>query len=212
MVNKFITEHNHYLHLPSIVHMMPSQRKVVATHAIEIDLAHESGLRLKQSHELLSKQVGGYDNLGFTKQDHKNYLCTRRQRDMEHGEAVNLGRYFNHQLKENPSYYFTTQLDYEELITNIFWANARMIIDYSHFGDVITFDTNYNTNKDAMSLGVFSGLNYHKETVVFGGTLLYDEIIESFVWLFETFLEAMSEKKPITIFIDQDAVTSVTIK
>ena len=33
----------------------------------EIDLAHESGLRLKQSHELLSKQVGGYDNLGFTK-------------------------------------------------------------------------------------------------------------------------------------------------
>ena len=54
--------------------MMSSQRKVAATHTIEIDLAHELGLRLKQSYELLSKQVGGYDNLGFTKQDHKNYL------------------------------------------------------------------------------------------------------------------------------------------
>ena len=43
----------------------------------EIDLAHESGLRLKQSYELLTKQVGGYNNLGFTKQDHKNYLRTR---------------------------------------------------------------------------------------------------------------------------------------
>ena len=49
------------------MHMMPSQWKVAATHAIEIDLAHESGLRLKQSYKLLSKQVGGYDNLGFTK-------------------------------------------------------------------------------------------------------------------------------------------------
>ena len=158
-MNEFIAEHNHYLHLPSTVHMMPSQRKVAATHAIAIDLAHELGLRLKQSYEIRSKQVGGYDNLGFTKQDHKNYLRTKRQRDMEHGEAASLGRYFSRQLKENPSYYFATQLDCKELITNIFWADARMIIDYSHFSDVITFDTTYSTNRDARPLGVFLGLN-----------------------------------------------------
>ena len=76
-MNEFIVEQNHYLHLPSTMHMMPSQWKVAETYVIEIDLAHESGLRLKQSYELLSKQVGGYDNLGFTKQDHKNYLRTR---------------------------------------------------------------------------------------------------------------------------------------
>ncbi|KAK9993848.1 hypothetical protein SO802_023551 [Lithocarpus litseifolius] len=131
---------------------------------------------------------------------------------MEHGEAASLGRYFSRQLKENPSYYFATQLDCEELITNIFWADARMIIEYSHFGDVITFDTTYSTNRDARPLGVFLGLNHHRETVVFGGALLYDETIESFVWLFETFLEAMSEKKPITIFTDQDAAMSAAIK
>ncbi|KAK4564321.1 hypothetical protein RGQ29_006403 [Quercus rubra] len=187
VVSEFIAEHNHYLHLPSTMHMMPSQRKVVATHAIEIDLAHESGLRLKHSYELLSK-------------------------DMEHGAAASLGRYFSRQLKENPSYYFATQLDCEELITTIFWANARMIIDYSHFDDVITFDTTYSTNRDARPLGVFLGLNHHRETVVFGGALLYDETIESFVWLFETFLEAISEKKPITIFTDQDVAMSTAIK
>ena len=95
VVSEFIAKHNHYLHLPSTVHVMPSQRKVATTHAIEIDLAHELGLRLKQSYELLSKQVDGYDNLGFTKQDHKNYLRTKRQRDMEHGAAASLRRYFN---------------------------------------------------------------------------------------------------------------------
>ena len=56
------------------------------------------------------------------------------------------------------------------------------------------------------------GLNHHRETVVFGGALLYDETIEFFVWLFETFLEVMFEKKPITIFTDQDAAMSAAIK
>ena len=90
---------------------------------------------------LVSKLVDMIILVLLSKIKKKNYLCTKRQRDMEHGKATSLGRYFNRQLKENPSYYFATQLDCEELITNIFWADARMIIDYSHFSDVITFDT-----------------------------------------------------------------------
>jgi zinc finger SWIM domain-containing protein 3 len=67
MVSDFVAEHNHNLHLPTTVHMMSSQRKMSTTQAIEIDLAYESGLRLKDSYQLMSKQVGGSDNLGFTK-------------------------------------------------------------------------------------------------------------------------------------------------
>ena len=100
---------------------------------------------------------------------------------MEHGEAASLGKYFSQQFKENPSYYFVTQLKCEELITNIFWTDARMIIDYSHFGDVITFDTIYSTNRDARPLGVFLRLNHLREIVVFGGALVYDETIEYFI-------------------------------
>jgi zinc finger SWIM domain-containing protein 3 len=160
----------------------------------------------------MSKQVGGGDNLGFTKQDHKNYLRNKRQKALKFREAASLERYFRGRIKENPSYYYAYQLDVEELITNIFWADARMIIDYGHFGDAITFDTTYSTNRDARPLSVFLGLNHHRETVVFGATLLFDETIESFVWLFETFLEAMFGKKPITIFTDQDAAMSAAIK
>jgi zinc finger SWIM domain-containing protein 3 len=212
IVSDFIAEHNHNLHLSTTVHMMPSQRKISTTQAIEIDLAYESGLRLKDSYQLMSKQVGGGKNLGFTKQDHKNYLRNKQQRALKFGEATSLERYFSNQLKQNPSYYYAFQLDVEELITNIFWADARMVIDYSHFGDVVTFDTTYSINKDARSLGVFLGLNHHRETVIFGATLLYDETIESFVWLFETFLEAMSGNKPITIFTDQDATMSAALQ
>jgi hypothetical protein len=40
----------------------------------------------------MSKQVGGGDNLGFTKQDHKNYLRNKRQRALKFGEAASLGK------------------------------------------------------------------------------------------------------------------------
>jgi zinc finger SWIM domain-containing protein 3 len=55
-------------------------------------------------------------------------------------------------------------------------------------------------------------LNHYRGIVVFEATLLYDETIESFVWLFEIFLEAMSENRQITIFTDQDAAIVATIQ
>jgi zinc finger SWIM domain-containing protein 3 len=212
MVTNFIVEHNHILHLSTIVHMMSSQRRMSAIQSVEIDLAYESGIRLKDSYQLMSKQVSGNDNLGFTKQDRKNYLCNKRQRALKFGEATSLKRYFCHQLKESPSYYYAFQFNAKELITNIFWANAKIIIEYNHFRNVIIFDTTYSTNRDVRPLGIFLGLNHHRDIVVFGTTLLYDKIIESFVWLFEIFLETMFEKRPITIFTNQDAAMAIAIQ
>ncbi|CAL5326997.1 unnamed protein product [Camellia sinensis] len=49
------------------------------------------------------------------------------------------------------------------------------------------------------------------ETVIFGAALLYDETAESFVWLFQNFLEAMSGKAPKTLFTNQDAAMAKAI-
>ncbi|KAL5736749.1 hypothetical protein ACOSP7_031199 [Xanthoceras sorbifolium] len=95
--------------------------------------------------------------------------------------------------------------DSKEKITNIFWANARMIIDYGQFGDVVSFDTSYKINKENRPFAVFVGLNHYRETIVFGAALMYDETTDSFIWLFENFLQAMSGKAPKAIFTDQDA-------
>jgi hypothetical protein len=88
-------------------------------------LAYELGIRLKDSYQLMSKQVGRSDNLGFTKRDYKNYLRNKRQRVLKFVEVASLERYFHHQLKENSSYYYVFQLDAEELIINIFWAGKN---------------------------------------------------------------------------------------
>ncbi|KAJ1261843.1 hypothetical protein BS78_09G061600 [Paspalum vaginatum] len=70
-------------------------------------------------------------------------------------------------------------------ISNFFWADGQAIMDKACFGDV---------------------------TIIFGAALLYNETIESFVWLFNTFLTAMSGKHPSTIFTDQCAAMFAAIR
>nr|XP_027064410.1 protein FAR1-RELATED SEQUENCE 5-like [Coffea arabica] len=86
-----------------------------------------------------------------------------------------------------------------------------MLIDYKFFGDVVTFDTTYKTNKEYRPLGVFVGFNQHRQIVIFGVALMYDETIDSFKWVFGTFLEAMCGKRPSTILTDQDHAMAATL-
>ncbi|KAK9148133.1 hypothetical protein Scep_006890 [Stephania cephalantha] len=123
---------------------------------------------------------------------------------MNQGEAGPLLHYFQRKQNENPSLAYAIRLNMDDHITNIFWTDAKMSTDYHQFGDVICFDTTYRINRDCRPFAPFVGINNHKETVVFGAALLYDETIESFKWLFEAFIEAMAGQKPKTILTDQD--------
>ncbi|XP_057495638.1 protein FAR1-RELATED SEQUENCE 5-like [Actinidia eriantha] len=202
IVDAFIECHNHALVFPECAHMLPSQRKISATQAIEVELAEQSGISLSATFELMGREAGGRASLGFTKQDYKNYLRTKRQKGFAYGEAGSVLQYFQKKSSENPSFFYAIQLDNEEQITNVFWSDAQMIVDYGLFGDVITFDTTYKLNKEHRPFASFIGFNHHRETVVYGAALMYDETADSFIWLFQTFLEAMSNKAPKTIFTD----------
>jgi len=103
----------------------------------------------------MSKYVGGRENSGYTREDAKNYLNSKRQRDMTYAEARILLQYFQQQLIDNPSFFHAYQMDLEEQITNIFWVNVRMLFNYHYFGDVISLDTTYCTNGDHRSLAIF---------------------------------------------------------
>uniref|UniRef100_A0ACD5TMQ1 Uncharacterized protein n=1 Tax=Avena sativa TaxID=4498 RepID=A0ACD5TMQ1_AVESA len=211
-IHELHVEHNHVLQLPGTCHLMPSQRKITALQAFEIETTDDSGIVPKAAHELASRSVGGSTNLGYTRRDHKNYLRTKRQRELKYGEAGTMLKYFQDKKSENPAFQYDIQLDCDEKIANIFWADAKMIIDYAHFGDVVTFDTTFWTNKEYRPFGIFVGFNHFRETVIFGAALLYDETFESFKWLFNTFLSVHNNKQPRTIFTDQDTAMGKAIE
>lgn len=48
-------------------------------------------------------------------------------------------------------------------------------MDYEIFGDVISFYTTYQTNREYRPLASSVGWNNHRKMVIFGGALMYDE-------------------------------------
>ncbi|XP_042518540.1 protein FAR1-RELATED SEQUENCE 5-like [Macadamia integrifolia] len=185
MCREFVGEHNHDLHIDSTVHMMRSQRHMSDIHMYEIELADDLGIRPRFTVELMGRQAGGIENLICTTQDVRNYLRTKRMNALSYGEVGSLLKYFATQTRNNPSFTYSVQLDSEEQITNIFWVDPKMIIDYAQFGDVVSFNTTFRTNRQCRPLGVFARFNHHRGYTVFGATLLYDETVKSFKWLFE---------------------------
>ncbi|XP_057452442.1 protein FAR1-RELATED SEQUENCE 5-like [Lotus japonicus] len=182
VVTSFVKGHNHELATPRSRHKLPSQMR-----------------------------AGGRENVGCTAKDIRNHLSSKRMKEMEEGEAYTLLHYFKSKQTENPSFFYEIQLDVDSQITNIFWTDAKMVLDYAYFGDVVCFDTTYRTNKNLRPFAPFIGFNHHRESVLFGAALLYDETAESFEWLFKTFLKAMCGKKPKTIFTYQDAAMARAI-
>lgn len=139
-VTDFFEQHNHPLVSPQCAHILPSQRKSLSQAADDLS---ESA-----TFELMGREVGGRESLGFIKLDQKNYLRTKRQKSLEYGEAGSVLQFFREKTLENPSFFYAVQLDNEEQITNIFWADAQMIMDYAQLGDVVTFDTTYKLNSE----------------------------------------------------------------
>nr|KYP66793.1 Protein FAR1-RELATED SEQUENCE 5 [Cajanus cajan] len=171
----------------------------------EVHLADDSGITPKASCELMARRAGGRENLGFIPEDYRNYLRSKRTMQMKSGDTGGVLEYLQKMQLEDSNFFYAIQVDEDDLITNIFWADVKMMIDYSYFGDVVCFDTTYRKNKEGRPFAMFVGVNHHKLTITFGPALLYDETTESFIWLLNTFAKAMSEKKPKTILTDQDA-------
>ncbi|XP_026420455.1 protein FAR1-RELATED SEQUENCE 5-like [Papaver somniferum] len=167
-------------------------------------MADTSGIAPRETMELLSRQVGGRQNVGFTNVDYKNYLRSKRTIRMKTGDTSGVLEYLQRMQSNDPNFFYAIQVDEDDLITNIFWDDARMMVDCDYFGDVVSFDTTHRKNKDGRPFAMFVGVNNHRKTVIFGASLLYDETSETYMWLFDTFAETMSGKKPKCIFTDQD--------
>ncbi|XP_057723936.1 protein FAR1-RELATED SEQUENCE 5-like [Arachis stenosperma] len=106
-------------------------------------------------------------------------------------------------MKElNPNYFYTVNLNEDNKFMSAVWVDARCRASYEYYGDVVSFDTTYNTNWHGLPFAAFIGMNHHGKSTLLGCALLGSEEISSFEWVFTQWLECMGTA-PKDIITDQ---------
>jgi len=111
----------------------------------------------------------------------------------------------------NPAFFYEFMVDKQGRLVRVFWADAICRKNCSVFGDILSVDSTYTTNQYNMKFVPFTGVNHHLQSVFLGAAFLADEKIESFVWLFQTFLKANGGVAPHLIITDEDASMKAAI-
>ncbi|KAK9681496.1 hypothetical protein RND81_10G007000 [Saponaria officinalis] len=152
---------------------------------------------------MCKEHVNGFENIGATLNDFKNFSrdvkCYINERD---GQLF-INR-FKNLAKTREDFYFDYEVDVDNSLVMAVWADGTSRRNYLVFGDAVSFDPTYSTNKYSMVFTPFTGVDNHRRSVTFCGALITRENEESFTWLFRRFLEAMGGKEPHYIFTDQD--------
>ncbi|XP_042979935.1 protein FAR-RED IMPAIRED RESPONSE 1-like [Carya illinoinensis] len=164
------------------------------------------GIRTNKSFGSLVAGAGGFENLPFLKKDCHNYIDKARHLRLGVGGVGALRQYFLRMQYKNSRFFYTMDIDDDGRLKNIFWADSRSRAAYQYFGDVVTFDTTYLTNRYGMPFAPFVCVNHHGQSILLGAGLISSEDTETFVWLFETWLQCMDGIAPKVIIINQDRV------
>ncbi|XP_051221999.1 protein FAR1-RELATED SEQUENCE 5-like [Lolium perenne] len=146
---------------------------------------------------------GGMEQLPYNKRKVSNY-SNSINRELTNNDMLEVLDWFKKKRTENPGFYHSLDLDKENKVRSVFWADARAIQYYDICGDCVSFDTTFLTNKYNLPFAPFVGVLPHGKTYLFACAFIVNETSESFQRCFREFKAAMGGKPPKTIITDQD--------
>ncbi|XP_031116579.1 protein FAR1-RELATED SEQUENCE 5-like [Ipomoea triloba] len=210
-VTKHQKLHNHEFVPTTKSYLLRSHRSVSRNHLSYIKDLKKSGVCVADGLRFLKTQSGGSPLVGFTSRDAYNSLCTDVLNNLDGTDSNTLIEIFRQRQSSENDFFFDFEVDDESRLCSFFWRDGKMMRDYELFGDLLVHDTTYRTNKYDMICGPFVGMNHHCMNVMFGCGFLLNERIESFVWLFRSFLRSMNGKSPQSIMTDQCTAMAAAI-
>ncbi|WVZ52120.1 hypothetical protein U9M48_003210 [Paspalum notatum var. saurae] len=182
IITNFVEEHTHALVSPNKQHLIRSNREVGEKVKHTLFNFHRASIGTPDAYHFLCVGLGGFENIGCTLRDLQNY----------HGKLRCM-------IKSSGAQIFVDQLSRKAL------ANPGFYFDYS-------IDEKGSMNEYNMIFTPFTGVNHHKANVLFGVALLSNKKIESYTWLFKTFLNVMGGVEPALIITDEDASMKAAIQ
>ncbi|KAL2892720.1 Protein FAR-RED IMPAIRED RESPONSE 1 [Bienertia sinuspersici] len=191
-------EHKNHTPTPSKSRHIPNYRNEELNKcnvARNLFNANAVGVSIVKIDRILVMERNGLENLGVSERDVRNVIDKKRRLKMQGGDANAMLEHFDKIVANNKNFYHR------------YWCRAA----YEEFGDVVSFDSTYLTNKSELPFTNFIGVNYHGQTILLGCALVSHEDVETFTWLFSTWLLCMNGKVLGGILTDQDTAIRKTL-
>lgn len=204
-------EHNHLLGTKS--HRAVKKMGDGTKRKSQLGTATDAEVRTIKLYRALVIDSAGNGNLNLNPREIRNF-SNKNQLNLRKGDTQAIYNYFCRMQLTNPNFFYLMDLNDDGQLRNVFWADARSRASCSYFSDVIYFDNSYLSSKFEVPLLAFVGINHHGQSVLLGCGLLAGEMVESYEWVFESWLTCMSGVHPQTIVTDwckviQNAVAKV---
>lgn len=211
VITRLDLDHNHELSPPDEVRFLRSHKYLSTEERVLIRTLKECHIPTRNMIVILSVLRGRLTSLPYTKKDISN-VRTEINRETSSNDMMQCLTYLKKKQEEDPNFFYEFDLDENRKVRNFFWTDGRSRDWYHKFGDCISFDTTFLTNRYNLPFAPFVGVSGHGNTILFGCAFLHDETTETFEWLFTTFLKCMNGKQPNTIITDQDGAMRAAIK
>lgn len=201
-VSCFCDVQNHQLLGDKYIGLLKSHRRLTVADVAQFNSMRKSGISIPQIYGSFATQSGGYHMVCFKKKEMYNWI--EKERRMQHGDVKEAMKFLQQLHSKDPMLFWSHKVGSHGRLLHLFWCDGGCQIDYDIFGDVLAFDATYGRNKYKCPVVVFSGVNHHKQTCVFGCGIVSDEKENTYVWLLEQFLIAMKGKTPLCVITDGD--------
>ncbi|KAK1398179.1 hypothetical protein POM88_008042 [Heracleum sosnowskyi] len=201
-VSKFFEEHNHELASESEKQFLRSNRCMPDLHMKFVFDANLTNIGPTRAFTIFKAMCGSYGDVGATAVDFKNWARDIKAFIGKHDADMIIQKFKDKNETTDNSFAYEYQTDSSGHLTRIFWVDARGRKSYDLFGDVLSVDATYRTNKYSMVFVPFIGIDNHGKSITFAAVLLDKEDTTNFAWLFEVFLRIMG-RPPKCIITDQ---------
>ncbi|XP_042012168.1 protein FAR1-RELATED SEQUENCE 5-like [Salvia splendens] len=210
VIQSFVEEHNHEMVEGRHKRFMNLNRNLDLVHQKFILDCANANIGPTLSFSLLKEVLGGLDYVGCTLLGVRNYRRDLRAY-VEGADAQMLLNEMRRKKELCSAFTYEFEVNSKDRLTRLFWCDPTARRNYHLYGDIVSFDTTYSTNRYCMIFAPFTGKDNHGRPVTFAAGLLSKENANSFSWLFNQFVKCMGVA-PKLIVTDQDLGMKVAVE
>ncbi|GJV61330.1 RNA-directed DNA polymerase, eukaryota [Tanacetum coccineum] len=204
----FDVEHNHELDRVEYKHLSKAERKLTYNEQLFIIKAANANIGAVRAHNLYTGLKGSSSLVHGTQTEFKNFtrgvncfigdsdaqmLITRMEQRQEFTKDFSFD-------------YFVEDAE----LCGLFWADEVAKCNYKEFGDIISFDATYKTNKYKTVFVPFTAIDNHRRSIIVGSGLLKKETAKAYGWLLRAFKKAFV-RPPNVVVTDQDEAMRLVV-